>query len=304
VLELRGFNELPGIFARWELSGSDAYGVSPGMDCIGDNIELQHLHRNKAELLEKTHRPPILVDVVLQNDPLAIMPNGVTYVPNLNATTGAKPIYTVQPRFDQLNIDQLSIEERIRNTFYNYLFNGTTNLETVRSATEIVARESEKLILLGGVLERLESEGFDPGITRIYSIAERAGILPPPPPQYTEMDIEIQYVSILSIAQRAVGTAPTERLLGLLGNLSAVRPDVLDLPDFDRLITNYASDIGIRQSEMRSLEEVQADRQARVEQEAGAAALEAAKVLPAGAKTLSETSVGGGGDALQQLLGG
>jgi hypothetical protein len=167
VLEKRGYRELPGIFARWEMSGSDPYGVSPAMDALGDNIELQHLHRNEAELLEKMHNPAMLVDVVLQNRPLAFMPRGRTFVPNLNATAGAKPIMEVRPDFNQLNIKQVSIENRIKNGFFNYLFNGTTNLDTVRSAAEIDARERERLILLGGVLERFESEALDPGVSRV-----------------------------------------------------------------------------------------------------------------------------------------
>ena len=154
ILEKNGFNELPGIFARWEVSGTDAYGVSPGMDALGDTIELQHLHRNKAELLEKIHNPALMIDIALQNNPVAMMPRGQTFVPNLGTNPGAKPINTVNPNFAEITLDKQGIEERIQNTFYNFLFNGISNLQTVRSATEVEARDSEKLVLLGGVLER------------------------------------------------------------------------------------------------------------------------------------------------------
>lgn len=304
VLEKRGFNELPGVFARWELSGSDPYGVSPAMDALGDNIELQHLHRNKATILEKVHNPPTLIDVVLQNNPVALMPGGKTFVPNLSNTNGAKPVFTVDARFDQLNIDQLSTEQRIRDTFYNFLFMGISNLETVRSATEVMARESEKLILLGGVLERFESEALDPAIERIFGLCDRAGLFPPPPPEFGDMDLEVQYVSILSVAQRAAGTAPTERFLALIGNLSAIWPNALDLPDFDRMLTNYALDIGVRQSELRDAADMAVDRQVRENQAASQAAVEAGGTLAAAGKNLSETDVGGGVNALQQMLTG
>lgn len=302
ALEKRGFNELPGIFARWELSGSDAYGVGPGMDALGDNIELQHLHRNKAELLEKTHKPALLVDIVLQNNPVAFMPNGKTFVPNLNNTSGARPIHDVQPRFDQLNIDQVSIERRIQNTFYNFLFNGITQLDTVRSATEIESRETERLILLGGVLERFESEGLDPGLVRVFGACERAGLFPPAPPEIDGADLEIQYVSILSVAQRAAGTAPTERFLSLIGNLAAVYPGALDVPDFDRLLINYALDIGVRQSEVKTLERIIEERAARQEKEALAEGMVATSELSSAAKNLSAVDVGGGQNAVQALL--
>lgn len=304
VLEKRGFNELPGIFARWEVSGSDSYGVSPGMDALGDNIELQHLHRNKAELLEKTHKPPTMVDAILANNVLAFMPGGKTFVPNLANTIGAKPLFEVQPRFDQLNIDQVSIERRIQNTFYNFLFNGVTQLDTVRSATEIESRETERLILLGGVLERFESEALDPGIERVYSISDRAGLLPPPPEGFEDADLEIQYVSILSIAQRAAGTAPTERFLSLVGNLAAVYPGALDVPEFDRMLINYGLDIGVRRSEVKTLEEIEAVRTRRQEKQQVAEGLAAASEIASSAKNLSAVDVGGGQNAVQALLGG
>lgn len=304
VLELRGFHELPGIFARWEMSASDAYGVSPGMDALGDNIELQHHHRNDAELLEKTHKPPLLVDIILQNNPTALMPNGITWVPNLQSANGARPIFTVDARFDQLNIRQKATEQRIKDAFFNFLFNGVTNLQTVRSAAEIDARETEKLILLGGVNERFESEGLDPGIKRIYSVAERANLLPPLPPAYRDVELEIQYVSILSIAQRAVGTAPTERFLSLVGNLAAIHPPALNIPKFDKMLINYGLDIGVRQSELNTLEEIESKEAADQQKTAAAEAIAAGSELAGAAKNLSATDVGGGANALQQLMQG
>lgn len=303
VLELKGFNELPGIFARWELSGSDAYGVSPGMDALGDNIALQHQEREEAQLLEKSHKPPVLADVVLSNTPTGLFPGGVTYVPNLQATTGARPIYTVDPRFDQLNIRQQALQERIKNAFFNFLFTGISDLQTVRSAAEIDSRETEKLILLGGVLERFQTEGLDPAVQRAFAIAMRAGLLPEPPPQYRDLNIEIQYISILAVAQRAVGTAPVERYLALIGNMAAVHPDALDVPNFDKILTNYGRNIGVSESEINSPDEIAAARAAKNAPAAGQQAMDATTALSGAAKNLSQTPVGGGASALDRLLG-
>jgi hypothetical protein len=154
------------------------------------------------------------------------------------------------------------------------------------------------------VLERFESEALDPAIKRIFSIGKRAGLFPPIPEQYANMPLEIQYVSILSVAQRAVGTAPAERLLGLVGNLAAIYPDVMDIPDFDVLITNYARDIGIRESELKDSKQVQVERQMRQQQQQMQSMVEAAPDMAGAAKNLSETDVGGGANALEQLMGG
>lgn len=304
LLEKRGYNEMPGIFGRWEVSGTDPYGVSPGMDALGDVIELQHLHRQKAELLEKVNNPGLLVDISLQNNPLGMQPKGITYVHNLGNNSGARPVHEPRVNFDQLVLDKQGIEERIKNTFFNFLFTGITDLPTVRSASEINARESEKLILLGGVLERFESEGLDPGIKRTFSIARRKGLLPPIPEQYENIPLEIQYVSILSIAQRAVGTAPTERYLGFLGGLAALKPEAMDIPDLDTMLINYARDIGVRESDIKDISQIMTERQQRAQQAAMAQMTDAAPGMAQAARNLSETEVGGGASALDRLLGG
>jgi len=303
LLEKRGYNEMPGIFARWEVSGTEAYGVSPGMDALGDVIELQHLHRQKAELLEKVNKPSMLYDIALQNNPLGMQPNGVTFVHNLGNNTGARPAHVPNVNFDQLVMDKQGIEERIKNSFFNFLFTGISDLQTVRSASEVDAREGEKLILLGGVLERFESEALDPGIKRTFSIARRRGLLPPIPEQYRNIPLDIQYVSILSIAQRAVGTAPTERYLGLLGNLAGVDPQAMDYAKLDVMVPNYGRAIGVSESEITDPREVAAIRGQRKQEAMAAQMADAAPGLAQGAKNLSETEVGGGGSALDKLLG-
>ena len=304
LLELRGYNELPGIFGRWEISGTDPYGVAPGMDALGDVLELQHLHRQKAELLEKVNNPPLLVDVALQNNPLGMQPRGVTYVNNAGTNAGARPLHEPRVNFDQIIVDKQGIEERIRNTFYNFLFTGITDLQTVRSASEIEVRESEKLVLLGGVLERFESEALDPAIKRVFSIARRQNLLPPIPEEYSNLPLDIQYVSILSVAQRAVGTAPTERYLGLLGNVAATYEPALDIPEMDTILINYGRDIGMRESEIKDRQTIATERAQREQAAAAAQVAEAAPGMAQAAKNLSETEVGGGASALDRLLGG
>ena len=90
----------------------------------------------------------------------------------------------------------------------------------------------------------------------------------------------------------------------VVGNLAEIRPEALDIPDWDKMVTNYARDIGVRESEIHDLRDVQAERQARAQQAQQQQAAEAVPPAAQAAKTLSETEVGGGGSALDQLLGG
>lgn len=303
VLQVKGFFELPGIFPRWELLGNDAYGVSPGMDALPDIIQLQHETKAKGQSLDYMNRPPVVADVQLEHRPTALLPRGVTYVAGIN-NVGVKPIYTVNPPLQDMAFDIQQVQGRIRETFHNDLFKMISQLETVRSATEIDARREEKLVLLGPVLERFENEALDPGIMRVFGIMQRAGLIPPMPPELEEEELEIQYVSILSDAQRAVGTVSTERLVGFVGNLAAVKPELLELPDWEELVRDYADSLATPAKNLKTREEYARALAAIKQQEAIASAAQVADPLTKATKQLSETEVGGGQNALQRMIGG
>lgn len=302
VLAIEGFNEIPGIFPRWELSGNEPYGSCPAMDALGDVIQLQHETKKKAQGLDKLISPPMLADIQLQNRPTALLPNGLTYIAGIN-NVGMKPAYQIQFPMGELSLDIKDVRERIQMIFHNDLFKMISQLDTVRSATEISARAEEKLVLLGSVLERFENEALDPSIRRIFAIAYRAGLFPDPPDSLTNRSMEIQYVSILSQAQKAVGVAPMERFIGLVGNLAAVYPDALSIPNMPEFLRRYADDVGVPSITINSREVVDAKLAEGKAQQAAAQAAQIGPALTGAAQQLSQTDVGGGQNAMAALLG-
>jgi hypothetical protein len=303
VLANNGYREVPGIFPRWELTSNDSYGSCPAMDALGDVIQLQHETKKKAQALDKMVSPPIIADIELQHRPTGLLPNGITFISGLkNGGVGAKPVYQINMPINELSVDIAQVSQRIKETFHNDLFRMISNLDTVRSATEIDARREEKLVLLGPVLERFENEALDPAINRIYGIMERAGLIPEPPPSVAGMELEIQYISVLTAAQTAVSTVPMERWVGLIGNLAAVVPQVLNVPDWDALVRDYGKQLGVPAKLALSPEQSKALTEAQHSQMQQQAQMQQGTALVQGAKTLSETEVGGGANALQRIL--
>lgn len=305
ILDVRGFREIPGIFPRWELTANSSYGNSPGMDALPDIVQLQFETKAKAKGLDRMNDPSMLVDAQLRNKPTALAPRGITYVSNLSSgMVGAKPTHTFIPPVREMQEDIADIRQRIREIFHNDLFRMIAQLDTVRSATEIDARREEKLVLLGPVLERFENEALDPSITRLFNIMTRRNMLPEPPQELSNVKLEIQYVSILSDAQRAVGTAAHERFVQFVGNLAGVRPEVLNIPDWEGLVRDYGERIGVPAKGIRTREESEAMTEQEKQLQATQQAAVTGETLAKGAKLASETQLGGGGNALQQLLGG
>jgi len=300
-LAVRPLYEWPTITPRWELLGDDSYGTSPAMDALSDVRQLQEMLLQRASGLAKMVSPPLIVDQQLRNRPKALGANGITYAATASQNFGAKEAYRVQLPFGELARDIEQLQSRIRETCHNHLFNMISQLETVRSATEIDARREEKLIHLGPVLERFYNEGLDPALKRVFGIAQRAGLLPEPPVELVDTEIEVQYVSILSDAQKASGNIAIERFLQVSGQLLGAYPEVHGVPNVEELLRDYAENIGIKPKGMNSREDVAAAAQADAQQQALSQTAAIGGQLAQGAKVLSEADLGGGQNALQAL---
>jgi len=275
------------------------------MDALGDVIQLQHQQKRKGQSLDFMLRPPTISDIQLQNRPTALIPGGNTFVAGMNnGNVGIRPVYQVNPPLGELSADMRDVQERIRQFFHNDLFTMISNLETVRTATEIDAKREEKLVLLGSVLERFENEALDPAINRIYSIMSRAGLLPPPPDGLEGTELEIQYVSIMSSAQSAVGVAPLERWIGIIGNVGAMYPAAINIPNWEELIRDYGLDIGVKAKHIHSVEEAAERTAAQEQMMREKQGMEMMGQGAQAAKLLSETDVGGGANVLQQMMSG
>jgi len=115
--------------------------------------------------------------------------------------------------------------------------------------------------------------------------------------------IQVDYISMLAMAQKGIATAGIEKLWAFAGNLAAVKPDILDKLNSDQTIDEYASALGVSPKIIVSDEDAAKARQGRAQQAQMAQATEMAATAAQGAKTLSETDVGGGINAMQMMLG-
>jgi hypothetical protein len=306
-LRKKGFFDAPFICPRWDTTGNDAYGRSVGMDALGDVKQLQQETKRKAQAIDKLANPPMVADVELKNQPASTLPGGVTYVSKKEGV-GFSPAYqNFRPPVAEMMQDIGMIQQRIKEIFFNDLFLMISSLDTVRTATEIDARREEKLVMLGPVLERLQTEAQDPIIDRVFSIMSRGGLLSPPPPEIANAPIQVEYVSMLAAAQSAANTTGIERFLAQVGNIAGVHPEVLDIPNWDRMMTRYGMVLGNDPTDINTEDEIAAIRQAKLKAQQAAQMNQVAdtsKGFADAAKNLSATDVGGGVNALQAMLGG
>lgn len=305
IIQARGFMDRPFVAGRWDTTSNDPYGRSPGMDALPAVRQLQVQQRRKAEAIDKMVRPPMLGSVSMKNEPASILPGAITYATDIGPNAGFRPAFQIPniPLTEMVE-DIGEVQNRVKTIFFVDLFMMISQLDTVRTATEIDARREEKLIQLGPVIERFENEVLDPIIDRVFAIMTRRGLIPPPPQEIQGMALKVEYVSMLAEAQRAASTTSLERLLAFAGTLVGVDQNILDNINLDEAVDEYADLLGVSPRVIRPMKEVlairaQKARALQAQQQAAAAAQ-----MAESAKTMSQTDVGGGQNALQMMIGG
>lgn len=310
-MSMRGFVEQPFTAGRWSTQGNDAYGRSVGMDVVPDVKQLQVMTLRKAEAIEKMVRPPLIASMELKNQPSSILPGHVTYVSDLGPGKGMRSIYDVNPDINALSADIAAIQNRIKTGFFNDLFLMLeTSPQAKMTAYEVAQKMQEKLQVLGPVIEGLLTESLKPKLKRIFGIMQRKGMVPPPPESMKNIPLDVQFVSILALAQKAAATGGLERIAALVGNLTAVFPQARDLMDVDAYVREMNDLLGNPQKILYGPEEVQKTREAQAaamqkaqQQQDQANQAKTMQVGADAANILSQTKVGQGGDALSMMLG-
>jgi hypothetical protein len=310
LLSESGFKRFPGVVPRWDVESGDIYGNSPGMEALGDAKQLQHEQFRKGQAIDFATLPPLQAPVGMKAEDVRTLPGGVTFVAQTAAGKAIAPLWDIKPDLNPLLGDIQDVRQRINASYYTDLFLMISQSEesggSPVTAREIAERHEEKLLMLGPVLERLHDELLAPKVEITFEKMLLAGTLPPPPAELQGQDLNIQFISMLAQAQRAVGTGALDRLLGTIGSMAKMKPDVLDKIDSDKVVDAYADMLGVDPDLIVGDDQVALIRQQRAQQMQQQQALAAAPQAAQTAKTMSETDTSGQNaytDAINQFSG-
>lgn len=288
ILNESGFGSFPVLAARWEMTAEDVYGTTcPGMITLGDVKQLQHEERRKAQTIDKHVEPPMRADPSLRNQYSSILPGGVTYVESGNGREGFAPAIQTSPQaIGALRESIMTIEGRIQRGWFEDLFLQLANdTRSNTTAHEIALRHEEKLLMLGPVLERTNSEVLDKMIDRGFSIMLRRGMFPEPPEELQGEDLRVEYISVLAQAQKMVSLGAMDRFVQFAGAIATLKPQTVDKVDGDQMLDEYADALGVPPTVVVSDDAVAAKREGDAQQQqmmqAAASAQPAAQMIGA-----------------------
>lgn len=304
-----GFRSFPIQVPRWDVTDGDAYGTDcPGMTALGDVKQLQIMERRKGQAIAKMVDPPLTGPSALRTQKTSLLPGDITYLDVREGQQGLKSIHDVNLKIGELVVDIRNVEYRIQRSFYEDLFLMLARSDARRGAQPLTAREvderhEEKLIALGPVLERTKDELHDPTVDRAYEMMDRAGLIPPAPPQLEGVELKVEYISILAQAQKLVSVVGLDRFMTGAIAMAPVLPAVLHKIDANEVVDEYADTLGINPRLIRSNEAANETASAIAQQQQQLADAQAAKDTAAAVKSAGDTSMEGD-TALNRVVGG
>lgn len=246
ALRESGFKTFRVLAPRWDVSGGDVYGNSPGMEALGDIKQLQQEQLRKSQGIDYMTNPPLQMPTSLKNRDVDRLPGGITFRDSSGAGDKIENMFNVNLDLNHLLADIQDVRTRIRGSFYADMFLMLQNdQDTRKTATEVAELHEEKMLMLGPVLERLHNELLNPLIDITFDRMLETGILPKPPEELHGQNLNVELVSMLAQAQRAIATNGVDRFMSNAMAIAGARPDVLDKIDVDYWADTYSDMLGV-----------------------------------------------------------
>ena len=308
ILRESGYERFNVVAPRWIVNGENTYGVSPARESLGDIKQLQHAQLRKAQAIDYQTKPPVQGPANLKGNNSGLLPGGYSPVDTANPQGGIRPVFEVRLDLQHLTADIQDTRQRISRTFFEDLFRMISDLDRSGvTARQIAEQHSEKMMLMGPVLERVQNECLGPLAELTFEMLLQAGALPEPPEELRQTAINVEFVSILAQAQKQAGASAVDRWIATVGTVAPLIPDIIDKIDGDAIADEYAHMLGVNPKLVRVGEELDMLRQQRQQQQQAAMQAEQQAQQASTAKDMASAQAapagggGGGGNTAQQL---
>jgi len=305
LIQVTGYEEWPLLTPRWEVLTDDPYGTGCGHDALPDVQSLQVLGKRRHNAVDKHVNPAMAYPAELKNQATGTTPGFVNYFAgNLSEKVG-RPLYQTNPSvIAPLQSLIMDLRDIVNRTFYADLFLMISQMDGVqpRNQLEIMARKEEKLLMLGPVLDAMHGELLSPLIDRTYAIMVKHRLFAPPPQELHGYPLEVEMISMLAQAQKAVQVGAIERTVGFVSSLAGAFPQAGDKLDVYDTIDKYADSVGAPVGIIKSTDDAQKSADERAKQLQAQQSMQTGLALAQGAKTASEANLGGG-NLLERMTG-
>lgn len=268
-----GYPDFPFLCARWATTSRDVYPTGPGHDALPDVKQLMLMERRKLLAISKGVNPALLIPDVLKLNKLSALPGDAIYYPTGTANAEIKAAHEVNPKWvEETRAESQAAMQRIGQSFFADLMLLFTDERPGQgkqpdTAQEVSAKQQEKMLMLGPVVENLNEFLTQSAELTIAEMGRRR-LLPPAPREAKNFRLKIEFISPLAQAQKLLGVQSRERFVQFVGQVAQlVGQRALDKLQSDKIIDAQADGLGIPPDEIEGDEQVQAIRAERAKQQ-------------------------------------
>ncbi len=266
-LSKSGFDKFPYAVFESEVNGEDVYpSECPGVNALPDVKQLMSMVIDEGKAVKKMISPTYKGPASLKNKKMIDAP--AAFIEEDENGRGLSPIYEVNPRV--LEVDSIieKLKESIKEIFYNDLFAMILNTaERSRTATEVNELKEEKMVLLSPLLQQIHN-GLNIVMDWVFDECIKLNILPEPPGEIMGANMDIEFVSTLAQAQKAVKISAMERFTTFTINLAqALDPSLKNKLNANKIVDDYADFANISPEQIVPTHEVEKRKQKEEEAE-------------------------------------
>lgn len=288
-----GYYDFPAMVMRWQKVGGSRWGFSPAWIMLSDIKQLNTMQYMVDEAWSKEIDPPMKATDTAVIGELDNVPGGLTIVDGME---NLQPLYNSRSNFPVGYEGIMQKQTAIRAGFF------VDKLELrdspAMTATEVQVRYERMLRLLAPTFGRLKADMLIPVVKGVFMRLLRFGELETPPESIKNAELDIEFTGPLARAMKGEVADGMERWLIGIENQAQIKPEVLDIVDYDEYNRKMAEQRGVPAVSMRSEKDVQKLRDERKQQEQEA--IELAKMQAAGQ---GMKSLGEGTDAMRGVAG-
>ncbi len=264
ILAEGGYVDNPVVVGRWRKNSSETYGRSPAMDALADIKNANLVKKTMMDSAQLSTLSPLQMPKDMARR-LNMMPLGINVYKEPDRLIRKVDVGGAYP-FARDVLDGLhgSIEEH----FFVDLFKMLGRMEREMTAREVAERQGERVTGLSGPLTRQNSEVLKPSVKRVFNISLRNHWFLPPPPALLEtgLPIDVDFVGLLSMAQKQYYQANgLNRGMAFVAGLADATQDpaVWDNVNKDELVRSVIDDEGFPQKSIEERPIVEKKRAAR-----------------------------------------
>ena len=239
-LSKSGFDKFPYAVFEAEVNGEDVYpSECPGVNALPDVKQLMSMVVEEGKAVKKMVSPAYKGPASLKNKKMIDAP--AAFIEEDENGRGLSPVYEVNPRVLEMDSIIEKLRTSIKEIFYNDLFAMILNTaERTRTATEVNELKEEKMVLLSPLLQQIHN-GLIYIMNWVFDECVKFNLLPEAPLEIQGENLEIEFVSTLAQAQKAVKINAMEKAVNFTANLAASFDQSLkDKLNTGRIIEDYA----------------------------------------------------------------